>query len=154
MFCLFLVVVQVFSCTSADCMGVWSHVIYLTRVNSKGSCLSGFLQTFLWTVIFACYFTSPLSPYYKRCKSIHPLFVLYERKVYWFSFKIKMHTVWLIGDASQPIKACFTAYIRTMKRISGCSFWSDDAFTWWDKKEILETAPSQWHVAQCTHQTW
>lgn len=77
--------VQVFSCTSADCMGVWSHVIYLTRVNSKGS-------------------FSPLSPYYERCKSIHPLFVLYVRKVYWFSFKIKMHTVWLVGDASQPIK--------------------------------------------------
>lgn len=85
MFCLFLVVVQVFSCTSADCMGVWSHVIYLTRVNSKGS-------------------FSPLSPYYKRCKLIQPLFVLYERKVYWFSFKIKCTQYGLLETHHSPSK--------------------------------------------------
>lgn len=71
-----------------------------------------------------------------------------------------MHTVWLVGDASQPIKACFTAYIRTMKRISGCSFWSDDAFTWWDtavgEGDIGNgtITVAQRNVAQCTHQTW
>lgn len=97
MFYLFVMVAQVFrfSGTSDDCMGVWSHVIYLALASERlGGC---FLAN-----VYGDRCLSVLSNdkcaifFYLKAKGFFIYLLLFQNKY----VKHKWDSVWFIGDAS------------------------------------------------------